>query len=484
MSLYKKIMNPYTGKLQLVYNGSLVTIKESVDTYNSLPITGNSQNDLRITQDTDKMYTWSIASTSGSLSDWKDIGSASSADWSSITNGPSSTPTEIDDAVTVSQDALTKTIYDIDINGIVDNAEAIKEWTLNTTDICTGGTANASNADGSYPASNCFDDNTATYWQYTFFASGDWISYTLVSALIAYRYRFYHSGFGEAPDNFALQGYTGSTWVTLDTQNVSTPPGDGWTDWYSFDNTMAYIAYRIIVYATSSTMVRINEIEINDKTELSISATDINNAVTKKHTQNTDTALGIMVSNVNMNTHKLTGLAVPSVNGDSIRATSKITETKLEDATDHKDLTSGNPHSVSKSDVSLSNVVNVDLSKGNFNYIIDGGGSAITTGIKSDIEIPFDCTITSVTLLGDQSGSIVIDLWKTTYSAFDNSTHPVVGDSITASAKPTLSSASKSTDSTLTGWTKSITSGDIIRVNVDSCTTTERCVLIIGFTRT
>ena len=50
--------------------------------------------------------------------------------------------------------------------------------------------------------------------------------------------------------------------------------------------------------------------------------------------------------------------------------------------------------------------------KVSINFIIDGGGSAITTGIKGFIEIPFAMTIEGWTILGDQSGSIVVDIWK------------------------------------------------------------------------
>ena len=75
-------------------------------------------------------------------------------------------------------------------------------------------------------------------------------------------------------------------------------------------------------------------------------------------------------------------------------------------------------------------------------FIIDDGGSVIATGIKGDLEIPFGCTIQAVTLLADQTGSIVIDIWKDTYAAYP----PTVADTITASAKPTLSSALKSQD--------------------------------------
>lgn len=108
-------------------------------------------------------------------------------------------------------------------------------------------------------------------------------------------------------------------------------------------------------------------------------------------------------------------------------------------------------------------------------FIIDGGGSAITTGIKGDLIVDFGCTIQSVTLLADQSGSIVVDIWKDTYANYP----PTNADSITASAKPTISTATKSQDSTLTGWTTSISAGDILRFNVDSITTCQRVTVAL-----
>ena len=117
---------------------------------------------------------------------------------------------------------------------------------------------------------------------------------------------------------------------------------------------------------------------------------------------------------------------------------------------------------------------------GTLTFIIDGGGSAITTGIKGDLEIPFACTINRATLLADQSGSIVVDIWKDTYANFA----PTVADTITAAAKPTLSAATKSQDSTLTGWTTSIAAGDILRFNVDSASTLTRVTLSLKVTKT
>lgn len=112
-------------------------------------------------------------------------------------------------------------------------------------------------------------------------------------------------------------------------------------------------------------------------------------------------------------------------------------------------------------------------------YVIDGGGAAITTGIKGDFSVPAGCTITSVTALADQTGSITIDIWKDTYANFP----PTDADSITSAAPVTISSATKATDSTLTGWTTSISAGDILRFNVDSASTVTRVTLEIRVTK-
>lgn len=113
-------------------------------------------------------------------------------------------------------------------------------------------------------------------------------------------------------------------------------------------------------------------------------------------------------------------------------------------------------------------------------FVIDGGGVAITTGVKGDLAVDFPCTITQVTLLADQSGSIVVDIWKDTYANYP----PTVADTITAAAKPTISTATKSKDSTLTGWTTTVAAGDTLRFNVDSITTCTRVLVLLRVTRT
>lgn len=112
-------------------------------------------------------------------------------------------------------------------------------------------------------------------------------------------------------------------------------------------------------------------------------------------------------------------------------------------------------------------------------YVLDGGGSAITTGEKGCLQIPYALTITDATLLADQSGSIVIDVWADSYANYP----PDNTDSITASAPPTLSAADKSTDATLTGWTTSVSAGDVLCFNVDSASTVERVTIVLEATR-
>jgi len=117
----------------------------------------------------------------------------------------------------------------------------------------------------------------------------------------------------------------------------------------------------------------------------------------------------------------------------------------------------------------------IALTPSGWTFLLDNLGSEITTGIKGDVEIPFKCDINAVTMLADQSGSIVIDLWVDTYANYP----PDNGDSITAAATPTISAATKSQDTTLTGWTTQLNEGDIMRYNVDSCTTITRCSIAL-----
>lgn len=111
-------------------------------------------------------------------------------------------------------------------------------------------------------------------------------------------------------------------------------------------------------------------------------------------------------------------------------------------------------------------------------FVIDGGGAEIADGVAGDLQIGFACTITGWTLLADQSGSIVVDIWKDTYANYP----PTAADSITSAAKPTITAATKGTGSP-TGWITSISAGDTLRFNVDSCNVIQRCTVVLTVQR-
>lgn len=113
-------------------------------------------------------------------------------------------------------------------------------------------------------------------------------------------------------------------------------------------------------------------------------------------------------------------------------------------------------------------------------FLIDGGGAEITDAKQLDIEIPFACSLTGWTILADQAGDIVIDIWKDTYANFP----PTDADSITGGAEPEIvASATKAQSNDLTGWTVALAAGDILRINVDSCTSITRATLALRYTR-
>jgi hypothetical protein len=114
---------------------------------------------------------------------------------------------------------------------------------------------------------------------------------------------------------------------------------------------------------------------------------------------------------------------------------------------------------------------------GSFGITIDGGGSAITTGNKGYLTVPYGGTITGWRIISDQSGSCVIDVWKAA------GTIPTVANTIAGTEKPTLTSQQINSDINLTTWTSSVSSGDIFAFYVDSTSLITRVNLSIFITK-
>jgi hypothetical protein len=106
---------------------------------------------------------------------------------------------------------------------------------------------------------------------------------------------------------------------------------------------------------------------------------------------------------------------------------------------------------------------------------LDGAGSDITTGVKGDVFVPYNLTIDSWTLFSPQTGSIVIDVWKSSYASYP----PTVSNRIAGTERPTLATQSKNQDLVLSSWTTSVVENDFIRFNVDSCSGIQKVTLAI-----
>lgn len=110
------------------------------------------------------------------------------------------------------------------------------------------------------------------------------------------------------------------------------------------------------------------------------------------------------------------------------------------------------------------------------------GTTDLVAGKTTYIKVDYAGTITDWTInTDDETGSVVFDVWKN--SSFPTS--PTVANTITASAKPTLSSAKGATSSTLTGWTTTFAAGDYFAFKIDSISgITKKVRLQLKVTRT
>lgn len=112
------------------------------------------------------------------------------------------------------------------------------------------------------------------------------------------------------------------------------------------------------------------------------------------------------------------------------------------------------------------------------NYVIDGGGAVIETGLKGYIQVPFAMWVTDWVLVADQSGTCVVDVVKSSgYAGFPTTS------SIAGSEKPSLTGTQKNQDTDLTSWNRSIAAGDILGFNVDSADTVEILTVVLNGTK-
>jgi hypothetical protein len=124
-------------------------------------------------------------------------------------------------------------------------------------------------------------------------------------------------------------------------------------------------------------------------------------------------------------------------------------------------------------------IPNINTVGGALQVVFDNSGTEIEDGTHVEVLVPKAITITGAYAFADVSGSIEIDVWKDTIANYP----PTVADTIVAAAPITISTATNSSDTTLTGWTTSVTALDVLKFYVNSCTTITKCTVVLTFNR-
>jgi len=95
--------------------------------------------------------------------------------------------------------------------------------------------------------------------------------------------------------------------------------------------------------------------------------------------------------------------------------------------------------------------------------VFSGGGSTLSPGAIYYLTTPFACTISGWNLAVD-AGTATVDIWKTA----TGTAIPTSGNSITASARPAISTGTALHSTTLTGWTTAVSANDVWGFNLES----------------
>jgi hypothetical protein len=115
------------------------------------------------------------------------------------------------------------------------------------------------------------------------------------------------------------------------------------------------------------------------------------------------------------------------------------------------------------------------------NVVIGDGVNVLVAGVTAALRVDFNALITGSYIheFDGVTGSVVLGIAKAAYVIGSAPTFT----SIVASAPPTVTSARYGVDETLTGWTRQINRGDVLRFSVTSAATITRILLALRVRR-
>lgn len=120
------------------------------------------------------------------------------------------------------------------------------------------------------------------------------------------------------------------------------------------------------------------------------------------------------------------------------------------------------------------------LQKASIGVMFDSG-AVLAPGDQNRVVVPFDAKITGWTILEVSeppiTSSVVVHVGRSTYAGYDTFSL------IHGSEPPTLSSATKGQDTTLSTWTTALSAGDILEFLVDSASSAEKVQVYLHLER-
>ena len=115
---------------------------------------------------------------------------------------------------------------------------------------------------------------------------------------------------------------------------------------------------------------------------------------------------------------------------------------------------------------------------GSIGMTFDGNGSAIVAGSTRTVTVPFGCTISSWTVLADQSGSISVEIKKASFANY-----PTLTSMSTGGNSPSLTSAQKNA-ATPSSWSStSVSAGDSVSFVINSASTVQVVNIVLWVTK-
>lgn len=102
---------------------------------------------------------------------------------------------------------------------------------------------------------------------------------------------------------------------------------------------------------------------------------------------------------------------------------------------------------------------NISGIRGAFGITIESSFEISLGEKKARLIAPYNCTITGWDIIGNTTGSCVVDVWK-------NTTVPTSGNTITGNQKPTLNNQQFNSSTNVSGWTTTVLVNDIFVFNV------------------